>query len=139
VSLSPRLSLPPTTGRISDPVEAWPRTTRAFPTRGRVCNLYARGLFTCHDSKTGKEIYGRQRIDSQASGFSASPWAYNGRIFVASEDGDVYVIEAGPQFKILHKNSMGEMIGSGTPAIAKGSVVIRTASALWTIAKAGEP
>jgi hypothetical protein len=34
---------------------------------------------------------------------------------------------------------MGEMIGSGTPAIAKGSVIIRTASALWKIAKAGTP
>lgn len=87
-----------------------------------------------HDAKTGKEIYGRQRIDRQASGFSASPWAYNGRILVASEDGDVYVIEAEPQFKTLHKNSLGEMIGSGSLAIAKGSVIIRTASPLWKMA-----
>jgi hypothetical protein len=35
--------------------------------RGHVCNLYARGLFTCHDAKTGKEIYGRQRIKQAAS------------------------------------------------------------------------
>jgi hypothetical protein len=111
----------------------------AISYRGQICNLYSRRLFTCHDAKPGKEIYGRQRIDPQASGFSASPWAHNGRIFVASEDGDVYVIEAGPAFRILHKNSMGEMIGSGTPAIAKGSVIIRTASALWEIAKAGTP
>lgn len=128
-------------GETSNAFVAWsnPMLATYLPSaiayRGQICNLYARGLFTCHDSKTGKEIYGRQRIDPQASGFSASPWAYNGRIFVASEDGDVYVIEAGLQFKILHKNSMGEMIGSGSPAIAKGSVIIRTASSLWKIAK----
>lgn len=105
--------------------------------RGHVCNLYARGLFTCHDAKTGKEIYGRQRIDPAASGFSTSPWAYNGKIFVASEDGDVYVIEAGSQFKILHKNVMGEMIGTASPAIVQRSLIIRTASSLWKIARTG--
>jgi putative pyrroloquinoline-quinone binding quinoprotein/putative pyrroloquinoline-quinone-binding quinoprotein len=103
--------------------------------RGQLCSLFARGLFTCHDAKTGKEIYGRQRIDPQASGFSASPWAYNGRIFVASEDGDVYVIEAGPTFRILHKNSMGEMISTASPAIVQSSLIIRTVSSLWKIAK----
>lgn len=104
--------------------------------RDQLCSLFARGLFTCHDAKTGKEIYGRQRIDPQASGFSTSPWAYNGRMFVASEDGDVYVIEAGPQFRILHKNAMGEMISTASPAIAQGSVIIRTVSSLWKIAQA---
>lgn len=103
--------------------------------RNQLCSLYSRGLFTCHDAKTGKEIYGRQRIDPQASGFSGSPWAYNGRIFLASEDGDVYVIDAGPQFRILHKNPMGEMISTASPAIVQGSLIIRTVSSLWKIAK----
>ena len=103
--------------------------------RDQLCSLFARGVFTCHDAKTGKEIYGRQRIDPQASGFSTSPWAYNGRIFIASEDGDVYVIDAGPQFKILHKNSLGEMISTASPAIVQSSVIIRTVSSLWKIAK----
>jgi len=103
--------------------------------RGQLCNLLSRGLFTCHDAKSGKEIYGRQRIDPSASGFSTSPWAYNGRIFLASEDGDVYVIDAGAQFKILHKNSLGEMISTASPAIVQSSVIIRTVSALWKIAK----
>lgn len=105
--------------------------------RDQLCSLYARGLFTCHDAKTGKEIYGRQRIDPQASGFSTSPWAYNGKIFLASEDGDVYVIDAGPQFKILHKNSIGEMIHIGSPAIVQSSLIIRTVSSLWRIARIG--
>jgi outer membrane protein assembly factor BamB len=128
-------------GQTSNEFVAWSSSTLAtyLPSaivyRGQVCNLYSRGLFTCHDAKTGKEIYGRQRIDPEASGFSGSPWAYNGRIFLASEDGDVYVVEAGPAFKILHKNSLGEMIGNASPAIVRGSVILRTASSLWRIAK----
>ena len=97
--------------------------------------LFDRGFFTCHDAKTGREIYGRQRIATDASGFTASPWAYNGRIFAMSEDGDTYVIEAGPQFKVLGKNSLGEMT-LATPAIARGSLVIRTASKLYRVGKA---
>jgi outer membrane protein assembly factor BamB len=129
-------------GEQSNAFVAWSNPTLAtyLPSpivyRGQLCNLFARGFFTCHDAATGKEIYGRQRIDPQASGFSVSPWAYNGRIFVASEDGDVYVIEAGPQFRILRKNSMGEMISIGSPAIVRSSLIIRTVSSLWKIARA---
>ena len=37
--------------------------------------LHDRGFFTCHDAKSGKEIYGRQRMTAEATGFTASPWA----------------------------------------------------------------
>jgi hypothetical protein len=45
--------------------------------------LFDRGLLTCHDAKTGKEIYGRQRIAADAAGSTSSPWAYNGKIFAS--------------------------------------------------------
>jgi outer membrane protein assembly factor BamB len=96
--------------------------------------LFDRGLFACHDAKTGKEIYGRQRITADAAGFTASPWAYNGKIFALSEDGDTYVLQAGPEFKVLRKNSLDEM-ALATPAIAKSSLLIRTASKLYRISK----
>jgi len=59
--------------------------------------------------KTGAEIYGKQRIDPVAGAFTASPWAYNGKIFALSEDGDTFVIQAGPEFKVLGKNPLDEM------------------------------
>jgi len=96
--------------------------------------LYDRGFFTCHDAKTGKEVYGRQRIAADAGGFTASPWAYNGKVFAMSEDGDTYVIQAGPEYKLLAKNSIGEMT-LATPAVAHGSLVIRTASKLYRIGR----
>ena len=96
--------------------------------------LLDRGFFTCHDARTGKEIYGRQRIDPEAGAFTASPWAYNGKIFALSEDGDTFVFQAGPEYKLLGKNSLDEMC-MATPAIAQGSLIIRTASNLYRIAR----
>ena len=100
--------------------------------------LLDRGFFTAHDAKTGKEIYGKQRIDEQAVGaYTSSPWAYNGKIFCLSEDGDTFVIQAGPEYKLIGKNSLEEMC-MATPAIARGSLIIRTASKLYRISKGGK-
>jgi outer membrane protein assembly factor BamB len=96
--------------------------------------LLDRGFFTCHDARTGKEIYGKQRIDPAASAFTASPWAANGRIYALSEDGDTFVIQAGPAFKLLGKNSLDEMC-MATPAVYRSSLIVRTASKLYRIQK----
>jgi outer membrane protein assembly factor BamB len=96
--------------------------------------LFDRGFFTSHDARTGQEIYGRQRITGEASGFTSSPWAYNGRVFALSEEGDTYVIRAGASFEVLGKNSLNEMT-LATPAIARGSLVLRTASKLYRITR----
>jgi outer membrane protein assembly factor BamB len=96
--------------------------------------LLDQGFLTCHDASTGKLIYGKQRMDREAGAFTASPWAANGKIFLLSEDGDTFVVEAGPEYKLIGKNSLDEMC-MATPAIARGSLVIRTASNLYRIAK----
>ena len=96
--------------------------------------LLDRGFLTCHDARTGKEIYGKVRIDNAAGAFTASPWAANGKIFALSEDGDTYVIQAGPEYKLLGKNSLDEM-SMATPAIVRGNLIIRTASNLYRIGR----
>ena len=95
--------------------------------------LLDRGFLVAHDARTGEEIYSRQRLEI-GNGFTASPWAYNGKLFLLSEDGETYVVEAGPEFRILHKNPLNEMT-LATPAIARGSLFIRTQSRLYRIAK----
>ena len=100
--------------------------------------LLDRGFLLCHDARTGKQIYGRQRISVDSSGFTASPWAYNGKIFVLSEDGDTFVVQAGPEFKLLGKNSLNEM-PLATPAVVRGSLIVRTQSKLYRIAKEVRP
>ena len=93
--------------------------------------LLDRGYFTCQDARTGAEVYDKQRI-AVGAGFTSSPWAYNGKIFVLSEDGDTYVIKAGAEFEILATNALDEFT-MATPAIAHGSLFIRTVSKLYRI------
>jgi outer membrane protein assembly factor BamB len=100
--------------------------------RGCYYALQDRGLLSCNDPQTGREIYPRQRISMDATSFTASPWAYNSKVFALSEDGDTYVIQAGPEFKVLGKNSLNEM-ALASPAVANGSLIIRTASKLYRI------
>ena len=96
--------------------------------------LFDRGFFTCHDAKTGREIYGKQRLDPASGAFTASPWASNGKIFCLSEDGDTFVIQAGPEYKLIGKNSLDEMC-MATPALVRGNIVLRTASQLYRIGR----
>lgn len=96
--------------------------------------LLDRGFFTAHDAKTGKLVYDKQRIDPASGAFTSSPWAYNGKLFALSEDGDTFVIQAGSEYKLIGKNSLDEMC-MATPAIAKGSLIIRTATKLYRISK----
>jgi outer membrane protein assembly factor BamB len=94
--------------------------------------LLDRGFLTAHDAKTGELIYDKQRVERGASAFTASPWAYNGRIFVLSEDGDTFVIAAGREFAVVGTNSLDEMC-MATPAIAGGSLYLRTRGHLYRI------
>jgi outer membrane protein assembly factor BamB len=97
--------------------------------------LFDEGFLTCHDAKTGKEIYGKQRINPSSTGFTSSPWAYNNRIFCLNEDGDTFIIQAGPEFKVLGKNSVDEAC-LASPAISGGSLMLRTLSHLYRIGRA---
>jgi len=96
-------------------------------------SLLDRGFFESYDAKTGEPVYGRQRIRVGAS-FTSSPWAYNGKIFALSEQGDTYVLRAGPQFEVLGVNSLDEM-AMASPAIVGDRLIIRTRSKVYSIRK----
>ena len=66
--------------------------------------------------------------------FSASPIAADGRLYFVSEDGDVFIVKAGPEYVELAKHSMNEVV-MGTPAISDGVLVIRTLGHLYGIAR----
>ena len=96
-------------------------------------SLLDRGFFEAYDAVTGEPVYGRQRIRVAAS-FTSSPWAYNGKIFALSEQGDTYVIRAGREFEVMGVNSLGEL-ALASPAIAGDRLLIRTQSKLYSIRK----
>ncbi len=111
-------------------------TTSALVYRGIYYTLLDRGLLLAHDARTGEEVYGRQRI-RVGSGFTASPWGYNAKVFLLSESGDTYVIKAGPEFEVLGTNPLNEMT-LATPAVVRGSLLIRTQSGLHRVARTAE-
>jgi outer membrane protein assembly factor BamB len=99
--------------------------------------LFDFGFLSCRDAKTGREIYDKQRINPEgATAFTASPWAYDNKVFCLSEDGDTFVFQAGPEYKLIGKNSLDEMCMT-TPAIARDSLIIRTMSKLYRIQNLG--
>ena len=98
--------------------------------------LLDRGMLTCHDAKTGELVFDRTRFPQGAS-FTASPWAYNGKLFFLDEDGDTYVMPVGPEFEVERTNSLDELC-IATPAIAQGKLLLRTASQVYCISKEGQ-
>jgi outer membrane protein assembly factor BamB len=90
-----------------------------------------KGILTCLDAKTGEMKYENGRPPAPST-IMASMVAYNGRILVTNDDGDTYVIKAGPTFEILGKNSVGEPV-QASPALAGGSIYIRGAKHLFCI------
>jgi outer membrane protein assembly factor BamB len=91
------------------------------------------GVFDAYKLATGEEVY-RQRLPHAGSGFSASPVAADGNIYLSSEDGDILVIGAGPQFKHIATNAIGELL-MATPALSDGVMYVRSADSLFAISR----
>jgi len=81
------------------------------------------GVLACHRAKTGERVY-QQRIGEKGGAYSASPVAGDGKIYFTSEDGEIFVVKAGPQYELLATNPMGEVL-MATPAISGGVLVVR--------------
>jgi outer membrane protein assembly factor BamB len=92
-----------------------------------------RGLLTCLDAKTGKVAYEGARVPKPTM-FLASPVAYEGKILLTSEEGETFVLKAGPTHEVLRSNSVGEPVYA-SPAIANGNIFIRGANHLFAIGK----
>jgi outer membrane protein assembly factor BamB len=126
-----------TEGESGSAQVAWSKTGRGsyMPTplayRGLLYVLANNGVFDAYEIGTGKEIY-RQRLPLVGSGFSASPVAADGKIYLSNEDGDMLVITAGPTFGHVATNSMNETL-MATPALSEGVMYVRGASTVFAI------
>jgi outer membrane protein assembly factor BamB len=131
------ISLPE--GETSSEFIAWYQPTAApynpspLVYKGNFYVLFDFGFLGCYDAKSGRQFYEKERIRPEGqTAFTASPWGYKDRVFALSEDGDTYVFEAGPQFKLLHKNSLDEMC-MASPAIAGDRLLIRSLTRLYCL------
>jgi len=127
----------PPEGEMSSAQLVWSKRGRGsyMPTpliyQGYLYVLGNQGVFDCYELATGREVY-RERIPHTGSGFSASPVAADGRIYLSSEDGDIFVVRAGPEFELLGTNPMGELL-MATPAFAGDTMFVRGVEHLFAI------
>ena len=99
----------------------------------RLYILYDRGYLNCFDAKSGKMIYEKQAV-KRGSGYTASPWLYEDKLFCLDEDGACTVVRAGDKMEILHTNKLADDdICLSTPAIAGDRLLIRTDKRLYSI------
>jgi outer membrane protein assembly factor BamB len=125
--------------RISNESVLWSKTRRGpyMPTpiiyRGYFYTCNNNGRFRCYNLVSGDEIYS-EKLPHRGGGFSASPVASDGRLFMPSEDGDIFVVRAGPEYELLSTNDMGELL-MALPAISDGKMYIRAENHLFAIGR----
>jgi outer membrane protein assembly factor BamB len=90
------------------------------------------GTVSCHKANTGEEVWKKDRLSPV--GFTASPVLAGGRVYAPDDNGTVYVFEAGPSFKLLAQNRLGERVFS-TPAVADNRLYMRGDKHLFCIGK----
>jgi outer membrane protein assembly factor BamB len=91
---------------------------------------------SCIDPASGKVIY-TQRTGSREK-FEASPTGADGKIYLVNQLGDVFVVQAGDEFKVLHQAEMGTSqrnIGRASIAVSQGNLFVRTDTHLYCIGR----
>jgi len=96
--------------------------------QGYLYNLNVNGQLTCFDALTGEVKY----KESLNEAFTASGIAADGKLYFSSEEGNVYVVKAGPTFQLLAKNDL-KGICMATPAISGNTLFFRTQHAMIAI------
>lgn len=88
------------------------------------------GIVGCYDARSGHQHY-RQRVEG-AKGFTASPWAYDGKVFCLDEGGQTFVLAAGPELKVLATNKLDDSFWSSV-AVAGNHLLLRGLNDLYSI------
>jgi outer membrane protein assembly factor BamB len=81
------------------------------------------GVLTSYNADTGDRLY-QERLGGTGGAFTASLVASDGKIYMFSEDGDVFVVKSGPKYELLSKNPVGEVM-MASPAISDGLIIVR--------------
>lgn len=106
-----------------------PYTPTPLVYRDRLWSVTDNGILTVFDLDTGERVH-RTRM-AVGAGFSASPVASDGRLYFASEDGEVFVLSA-ENYAEVARIDMGEPL-MATPAIAGGRMFLRGRDRIWAV------
>jgi outer membrane protein assembly factor BamB len=96
------------------------------------------GVFAAYNATSGERVY-QQRLADRGGAFTASPVGSDGKLYLSSEDGEIFVVKAGPKHELLSVNPMGEVM-MATPAISDGMLIVRGINHVFAVAdSAAEP
>jgi outer membrane protein assembly factor BamB len=98
---------------------------------GLVYIIKYNGILNVFDAKTGEKKY-QQRLAGATSAFTSSPVANDGKVYIASEDGQIFVVKAGATYELLAMNEMNTPV-LATPALSEGRLLLRTQDQLMAI------
>jgi len=90
-----------------------------------------RGVITCFEAQSGEIMYQREKLPD-AKSLWASPWAFNDKIFCLDDTGTTHVVQAGPEFKLLHQNKIDDKFWPSV-AISNGTLVLRGLNTVYCI------
>jgi outer membrane protein assembly factor BamB len=99
---------------------------------GRLYILTDTGMLSCLDARTGKPYYAQERLPKSYS-FKASPVGANGKLYLATEDGDVVVVKMGEKFEVLAANTLAGQMFISSPLIVGGDIYLRGQNTLFCI------
>ena len=92
------------------------------------------GLISAYNATTGEAFFAQTRLP-KAYNFKASPVGANGKLYLATEDGDVVVLRMGDKFEVIATNTLTDQVFIATPVIADGDLFLRGQSTLFCIAQ----
>ena len=92
------------------------------------------GMLSCYNARTGAPYYQMKRLPKPYS-FKSSPVGANGKLYMASEDGDVIVVKMGEKFEVLATNTLTDQFFVSTPAIVDGEIFLRGQNTLFCISE----
>ncbi len=101
---------------------------------GKLYTLTDNGMLSCFDAKTGKPYYHQQRLPKPYN-FKASPIGANGKLYLASEDGDVVILKMGEKFEVLATNTLQDQLFIASPVIINGEIFLRGQNTLFCISE----
>jgi len=92
------------------------------------------GVLTAYNADTGVRLY-QERLGGKGGAFTASPVASDGKLYLSSEDGDVFVVKTGPKYELLSTNPVGEVM-MASPAISDGMIIVRAHNHVFAFGEA---
>ena len=90
------------------------------------------GLVSCLDAATGRPFWGPERLPKPYN-FKASPVGANGKLYLATEEGDVVVLRLGDRFEVLTTNTLDDQSFVASPVVVGGSIYLRSRTHLFRI------